>query len=73
MTPAEFKSIRNSLGLSQARLAKALRLKDGRTIRRYESGETEISGPVSLIMEMLDAGTVAPGFRRSSAIIVKLP
>lgn len=59
MTPAEFKSIRLSLGLSQQRLAGALRLNSGRAIRAYESGEREISGPVSLLMELLDAGTIA--------------
>jgi hypothetical protein len=34
-----------------------LRIEDDRTIRRWEAGERKISGPVTLLMEMLDAGT----------------
>ena len=57
MTPAAFKAIRTRAGLTQADLAQALRLGNGRTIRRYEDGSRSISGPVSILMEMLDAGT----------------
>ena len=56
MTPSAFKSIRERAGLSQSGLAALLRVEDLRTIRRYEKGEREISGPVSLLMEMLDDG-----------------
>ena len=55
MTPAQFKAIRNRYGLSQSDLASLLRLSDGRTIRRYEDGSREISGPVSIILELMDA------------------
>ena len=58
MTPAQFKAIRNRYGLSQSDLASLLRLSDGRTIRRYEDGSRQISGPISLLMELLDAGTI---------------
>jgi DNA-binding transcriptional regulator YiaG len=60
MTPATFKSIRQRAGLTQSGLAAVLRIEDLRTIRRYEHGEREISGPVSYLMELLDAGTIRP-------------
>lgn len=56
MTPATFKAIRQRAGLTQSALAKRLRISDLRTIRKWEAGEREISGPVSLLMELLDAG-----------------
>lgn len=56
MTPQTFKSIRQRAGLTQSGLAAVLRISDLRTIRKWEKGEREISGPVSLLMEMLDAG-----------------
>lgn len=56
MTPSTFKSIRQRARLTQSGLAAVLRIDDLRTIRRYEKGERAISGPVSLLMEMLDAG-----------------
>jgi len=54
MTPQEFKSIRLRAGLTQRQLAAHLRISDHRTIRRYESGERSISGPVAILMEQLD-------------------
>lgn len=56
MTPSEFKSIRTNANLTQEGLAKLLRLSDSRSIRRYEDGSREISGPISLLMEMLADG-----------------
>jgi len=56
LTPAIFKSIRQRAGLTQSGLALRLRIEDMRTIRRYEAGDRAISGPVSLLMELLDAG-----------------
>ena len=56
MDRATFKAIRERAGLTQAALAARLRIDDHRTIRRYEAGERAVSGPVSLLMEMLDAG-----------------
>lgn len=56
MTPATFKAIRQRAGLTQSGLAGILRINDLRTIRKWEKGEREISGPVSLLMELLDAG-----------------
>ncbi len=56
MTPTTFKAIRQRAGLTQSGLAAMLRIADIRTIRRWETGEREISGPVSILMELLDAG-----------------
>lgn len=60
MTPRQFKAIRTKAGLSLNELAGLLRISDGRTVRRWEDGERKVSGPVSLLMEMLDAGTFGP-------------
>ena len=54
MTPTRFRNIRFTLGLSVNELARVLRLESGRTIRRYEGGQSAISGPVSLLMELLE-------------------
>jgi DNA-binding transcriptional regulator YiaG len=56
MTPATFHAIRQRAGLTQSELARLLRIEDIRSIRKWEKGERAISGPVSLLMEMLDAG-----------------
>ncbi len=56
MTADAFKAIRQRAGLTQSGLAGRLRISDLRTIRKWEAGERAISGPVSLLMEMLDAG-----------------
>jgi len=53
MTPAEFKTIRQSLGLSQSQMATELRLNSARAVRAYELGERQISGPISKLMEIL--------------------
>jgi DNA-binding transcriptional regulator YiaG len=58
MQPDEVKSARKELGLSQAGLAAALRMgKNGeRQVRRWEEGETAISGPASVALEALQSG-----------------
>jgi DNA-binding transcriptional regulator YiaG len=56
MTPETFKAIRAKSGLTQSRLASALRISDDRAVRRWEQGDRSISGPVSILMEMLDRG-----------------
>jgi DNA-binding transcriptional regulator YiaG len=56
MTPSMIKFIRTDLGLSQAELAQRLGLsiKNGdRLIRRWESGETSITGPASVALEYM--------------------
>jgi DNA-binding transcriptional regulator YiaG len=56
MTPERFTQIRERADLSRAQLAKVLRIKEVKTIYRYEHGERPISGPVSLLMEMIEDG-----------------
>ncbi len=56
MTPVELKSIRTRYGLTQADLAHILRIEDGRTIRRWESGDRPISGPATILLELMDSG-----------------
>jgi DNA-binding transcriptional regulator YiaG len=58
MNPATFQRIRAKLGMTQTQLAAVLRIEDIRTIRRWERGERAISGPVSLLMELLDEGKI---------------
>ena len=48
MTPAEFIATRKRLGLSVEEMAEFLRLKDGRSVRRYEDGSRAISGPIEV-------------------------
>ena len=54
MTPATFKSIRQRAGLTQRGLADRVRV-GARHIRYIESGEREISGPIQVLMEQIDA------------------
>lgn len=63
MTPDQFRSIRERAGLSLAGLASVLRMSDKKTIHRYETGERAISGPVSMLMEILDAGELPERYR----------
>ena len=59
MTPATIRAIRNTKGWSQTRLAQVLRIKDIRTIQRWESGAVPISGPASILQEMIATGQYA--------------
>ena len=51
-TPDERKAARRALGLSADGLARVVRIEDGRTVRRWEAGEREIPGPVTVLMEV---------------------
>lgn len=56
MTPSEVRRCRQTLGLSQRGLARLLRLSEDngdRIIRRWEAGEVEITGPASLVLDIL--------------------
>jgi len=53
MTPADFRKARHALGLSAQAMAFALGVSDGRTIRRWESGENPIGGPVERLVERM--------------------
>lgn len=56
MTPDELRRIRAKSGLSLDALARVLRISDLSTVHRWEKGDRAISGPVSILLEMLDAG-----------------
>ena len=60
MTPNELRRIRAKAGLSLDGLAKVLRIADLSTIHRWEKGDRTISGPASILLEMLDRGEM-PG------------
>ena len=53
MTPAELRTIRAQLGLSQAGLAALLKVGSGRTVRRWEAGERDIPGPAAVALKLL--------------------
>lgn len=73
MTPAELKSIRQSLGLSAEAFAKLVRVATGRTVRRWESGEQDIPGPVTLIAELSLGRIATPPKPTTLPIRAKLP
>lgn len=54
MTPHQIKQARTTLGLTQRALEQALGLKgcDGRTVRRWEAGKVEITGPCAKLIEI---------------------
>lgn len=61
MSPEEFKAARKQLGLTVRDMAAALRLSEAngyRTVRRMESGEIEVSGPISVAVEAMLSGYV---------------
>jgi hypothetical protein len=53
MTPTDSRATRKRLGLSIDAMAECLRLKDGRSVRRYEDGSREIIGPITLCIEYM--------------------
>jgi DNA-binding transcriptional regulator YiaG len=55
VTPAQLRNARAALGLSAAKLARALRLGagGGRTVRRWEAGANPIPGPAQVAVEMM--------------------
>lgn len=56
MTPAEVKAIRKRAGLSQTGLAALLRISDARTVRHWEHGTRGVSGPVTILLELIASG-----------------
>lgn len=66
MNAAEFRAHRDALGYSAAGMADALLLgkEGGRTVRRWESGESPINGPVTVAMRLLVASLPGYGGRK---------
>ena len=53
MTPATFRAIRAQSGLSLSATADLLAIMDRSSIHRYETGARPVSGPVTLLMRLL--------------------
>jgi DNA-binding transcriptional regulator YiaG len=53
MTPAELKSARKTLGLSQAEFAAVVGVASDRTVRRWEDAERDIPGPVVVLTGLI--------------------
>jgi DNA-binding transcriptional regulator YiaG len=66
MNPETVKAIRQRACLTLNGLAAILRLADNgkRTTMRWEAGEVPISGPASIVLEMLDAGELPERYLR---------
>lgn len=68
MTPADLKSARHALGLSAEGFARLVNVESGRTVRRWESGERDIPGPVTVIVRaLMDSRAVRRHFGLSIA------
>ncbi len=53
MTPSDLKSARHALGLSAEGFARLVRVESGRTVRRWEAGDSDIPGPVAVLVEAI--------------------
>ncbi len=56
MNGPDLRAIRTAAGLSLDGLAKLLRIGDLSTIHRWEKGARPVSGPASIVLEMLSSG-----------------
>lgn len=70
MTPNHIRTIRKEAGLSQTGLAAILRIKDLRTIRRWEKGEIPITGPASIILELIEADALPHKYYEAAGVKV---
>ena len=52
MTPTQLKKAREKLGVTQSELAEIVGLKWGRTVRKWEGGESSIPGTVHMLLHM---------------------
>ena len=50
MQPNELKAARAALGLSAEAFARLVHVESGRTVRRWEAGDSEIPGPVAVLV-----------------------
>lgn len=60
MTPLEFRAARESLGLTQPAMGKALGIST-RQVQRLESGEQGISGPIGKLVRLLIGSSACRG------------
>ena len=54
MTPADLKSARKSLGLSQAEFARVMGVASDRTVRKWEDGERDVPGYVPIMLDLIE-------------------
>lgn len=62
MTPDELHEAHRKLGLSAAGVARLFEVSDGRTVRRWWSGERDIPGPVQVLTRALIASKAVRNF-----------
>lgn len=67
MTPDELRRIRTKAGLSLDGLARIIRISDLSTVHRWEKGDRAISGPVSILLEMIDRGELPERYMKPDA------
>lgn len=67
MTGPELHRIRTKAGLSLDGLAQVLRLSDRSTVHRWEKGSRTVSGPASIILEMIDRGELPERYLKKTS------
>jgi len=60
MTPERARKIRTDYGLGTSAMAKVLGLADHHTVSRYERGKHPISGPVQVLLTLIEQGVWKP-------------
>lgn len=63
MNGSDITAIRKRAGLTIVALAALLRVADRRTVRRWEKGEVPVTGPASIVLELLDTGELPARYR----------
>lgn len=53
MTPAQLRTIRDSLGLTAEAFARLVGVSGGRTVRKWEAGDREIPGTVAILLKAI--------------------
>lgn len=59
MTPADFRSCLQRLGLSQTGASRVLGVSD-RAVRQWIAGDRSVPEPVAKLLRLMDAGAVTP-------------
>ena len=55
MRPSELRAVRKRYGLTVDQMVSLLRVSSKRTVMRWEAGEVPVSGPASIVYELMDA------------------
>lgn len=61
MQPSEIRAIRIRAGLSQANLARAMRVRT-RTVQKWEHGDRKCEGAATVVLELLYTGELPARF-----------